>query len=150
MHKVDAVAEEAEVEGDDEAAVGHHGFGAEDGEDEGEAEEGGVVEDEGELAFVSGVAGGVFEGVFVEEEFAEDGEGTEDEGAGAEAEKEVAEGGLVEVGGEGAEEGGRHGNEQEDIDELFVGAFGDPSDFAEEETKEHDNADHREAGVEDV
>jgi hypothetical protein len=117
------------------------GFG-----DDGETEEGGVVEDEGELGGEAVV--GFDEGAIEEEAGEGDGE-AEHEDAAEEAEEEIIEVFGVVGGGKGGEEGGGHEDGEKEVDSGFVEVFVEELDFAKEETKGHEDADHGKAGVEE-
>jgi hypothetical protein len=117
------------------------GFG-----DDGETEEGGVVEDEGELGGEAVV--GWDEGA-VEEETGEGDGQAEHQDAAEDAEEEIMEVFGVVGGGERGEEGGGHEDGEQEVDRGLVEVFVEELDFAEEETKGHQEADHGKAGVEE-
>ena len=79
FEKPDAIGEEGDVEGDDEAAIGDDAGGAKGTNYDGVAEEGGVIKNHGELRLVTQTA---FEPPFVEDEFGEDNEDKHDKDAG--------------------------------------------------------------------
>ena len=79
FEKPDAVGEEGDIEGDDEAAIGDDPGGTKGADHDGVAKEGGVIKNEGELRLVAQAA---LEPPFVEDEFGEDDEDEHDKDAG--------------------------------------------------------------------
>ena len=105
LKKPDAIREEGEIEGNDEATVGDNSLFTEGGANDGIAKEGGIVEDEGELGL--GGKGFLPEGA-VENKFGKKNEAEHHDKTSEEAKKEEVEEVGIGGGGKSREKRGGH------------------------------------------
>jgi len=132
FEKVDAVGEECDVEGDDEAAVRDDALLAEGAGDDWVAEEGGVVEDEGELRFEAEFA---FVEAFGEDNTRGNNKSKHDDNTSNETrDEEFGSSGAV-GGRECIKKRGRHKDSQKQIDKVAIGLGRDEFCFAEEKSQ---------------
>lgn len=97
----DTIGKKSDIESNNEATVGDDSLWAKGARNDGVAEKGSIIKDEGELRFVAEAA---FEPPFVEDEPWEDNKHEHDKCAGEETRGEEAQGGFVIFTREGDKE----------------------------------------------
>lgn len=144
LEEEDAVREEGDVEGDNEAAVWNDALFAKGTRDDWIAEEGGIIKDKCELRFETEFA---LIKAFIKDGAAEQNEHEHHENAGEEAFEEELRGGLVITGWKCHKKWGWHEDGKKEVDQAAINFGVDDFEFTEHETKNHNNYDGSEARI---